>query len=114
MGSSLVVPGAVNAFTHESVDSASIFIPIYDINHAGVEEKFVNSIINFNQFSDQSMIHNTNSDIFRKWSGQSDFQFGFIPLGEQKMPKTLACNNVNNKSLIEGHHIVRKTGKPNF
>ena len=40
VGSSLVVPGAVNAMTHESVDSASDFIPIYDINHAGVEEKF--------------------------------------------------------------------------
>ena len=109
-----MVQGAVNALTHESVDSASDFIPIYDINHAGVEEKFANSIIHVNQFSDQSIIHNTDSDIFRKWSGQSDFQFGFIPLGEQKMPKTLACNNLNNKSLIEVHHIVRKTGKPNF
>ena len=108
-----MVPGAVNALTHDSVDSALDFIPIYDINHAGVEEIFANSIIHFNQFSDQSMIHNTDSDIFRKWRGQSDFQFGFIPLGEPKMPKTLACNNMNDKSLIEVHHI-RKTGKPNF
>ena len=112
--SSLVVPGVVNALTHDSADSALDFIPIYDINHAGGEEKFANSIIHFKQFSDQSMIHNTDSDIFRKWSGQSDFQFGFIPLREQKMPETLACKNVNNKSLIEVHHIVRKTGKPNF
>ena len=114
VGSSLVVPGMVNASTHDSADSALDFIPIYDINHAGVEEKFANSIIHFKQFSDQSTIHNTDSDTFRKWSGQSDFQFGFIPLGEQKMPETLACNNVNNRSLIEVHHIVRKTGKPNF
>ena len=32
-------------------------------------------VTHFNQFSDQSMVYNTDSDIFCKWSGQSDFQF---------------------------------------
>ena len=95
-GSSLVYPGMVNAPIHDSADSTSDFIPIYDINRAGVEEKFANSIIHFNQFSDQSMVYNTDSDIFRKWSGQSDFQFGFIPLGQQTLPENLAYSNVGN------------------
>ena len=61
------------------------------------------------QFPDQSMVCNTDSDIFRKWSSQSVFQFGFIPLGGQKMPENLAYNTVGNKSLIEVHEMVRKT-----
>ena len=109
-GSSLVVPGMMNALVHDSADSTSEFILIFFINHAGVEEKFTNSIIHFKQFKDQSMVYNTDSDIFRKWRGQSDFEFGFIPLREQKMPDTLAYSDVNNKSLIEVHHIVRRTG----
>ena len=60
------------------------------------------------------MVGNTDSDIFHKWSSQSDFQFGFIPLGEQKMAENLAYNTVGNKSLIEVHEMVRKTGKPNL
>ena len=30
------------------------------------------------------------------------------------MPENLAYRNVGIKSLIEVHHSVRKTGKPNF
>ena len=64
VGSSLAYPGVDNAPIHDSADSTSDFIPIYDINHVGVEEKCANSIIRFNQFSDQSMVYNTDSDIF--------------------------------------------------
>ena len=55
---------------------------------------------------------NTESDIFRNWNNQSDFQFGFIPLGEQKMPESLAYTALGDKSLIKS--MSGKTGKPNF
>ena len=55
-------------------------MPIYDVNYAGVEEKFVNSIMHFNQFSDHIDIADSQSHIFQLWREQSDFDFGFIPL----------------------------------
>ena len=54
------------------------------------------------------------SPIFKKWSEQLDFQFGFIPLGEQIVPHNLTCNTTSKKSFLEIHDAVRKTGKPNF
>ena len=68
VGSSLVYPGKVNTPLRDCADITLDFIPIYDINHAGVEEKIANSIIHFNQFTDQPMDGNTDSYIFRKWS----------------------------------------------
>ena len=62
-------------------------MPIYEANHAGVEEKFVNSIMHFNQFGDH--IGDFQSQIFQKWREESDFDFGFIPLVERQMPNTL-------------------------
>ena len=60
VGSSLAYPGMVNAPLRDCAD-----IQIYDINHADVEEKFANSIIHFNQFTDQSMVCNPDNGIFR-------------------------------------------------
>ena len=64
-----------------SRETTDELIPIYDIN-AGVEEKFVNSIMHFNQFDDQMAFDGSECQILRKWREQSDFNFGFIPLGE--------------------------------
>ena len=86
----------VDAPSRDCIGSTPKCIPIYDINHAGVEEKFANSIIHSGQFIDSMINNKKNCDIFQKWSGQSDFQFRFIPLGEN-----LAFSTVSSKSLIE-------------
>ena len=90
------------------------WMPIYGVNYAGVEEKFVNSIMHFNQFSDHIDIADSQSNIFQLWREQSDFDFGFIPLGEQQMSNTFDTNVIDTNNLIEIHEIVRKTKKPNF
>ena len=103
---------SVNATYANDPQLTDQFMPIYDVNHAGVEEKFVNSIMHFNQFGDHINIGDSQSSIFQKWREQSDFDFGFIPLGEQQMP--LETNVINTSNLIEIHEIVKQTKKPNF
>ena len=88
-------------------------VPLYDMNSIGVEEKFANSIMHFQQFNKSQVPIGADSQIFKKWSEQSDFQFGFIPLGEQVMPHDLTCDT-SEKSLLEIHDTVRQSGKPNF
>ena len=46
------------------------FFLIYDVNHAGVEEKFVNSIMHFNQFSDHIDTDDSQPLIFQQWPEQ--------------------------------------------
>ena len=90
------------------------FMPIYDVNHAGVEEKFVNSTMHFNQFSDHINFAGSQSQIFQQWREQCDFDFDFIPLGNQQVPNTFETNVIDTNNLIEIHEIVRRTKKPNF
>ena len=59
-------------------------------------------------------VADSQSQIFKHWRQQSDFEFGFIPLGEQQMPDTLQTNAIDTNDLIEIHKIVRQTKKPNF
>ena len=89
-------------------------IPIYDVNYAGVEEKFINSIMHFKQFGDQINIGDIQPQIFQNWREQSDFDFGFIPLGEQQMPNSFETTVIDTENLIEIHKIVKQTKKPNF
>ena len=90
------------------------YMLLYDVNHVGVEEKFVNSIMHHKQFGDQVHIGDNQCQIFQKWREQSDFDFGFIPLGEQLMPQNFEINVTDTDNLIEIHKIVKQTGKPNF
>ena len=87
---------------------------IYDATYVGVEGKFAHSIIHSRQFNGSPVSGGTDSQIFKKWREQSDFQFGFVPLGGQKMPQDLTINTVEANSLIEIHDKVKQTGKLNF
>ena len=89
-------------------------LPLYDVNSVGVEEKFANSIIHSKQFNESSIPLGVDSPIFKKWRSQSDFQFGFIPLGDQLMPTQSFHNSMPNGSLIDAHYVIRHSGKPNF
>ena len=111
-GSNLKNQSRVNSTINEKVGLDGP-VPLYDVNSIGVEEKFANSIMHFQQSNKSQVPIGANSQIFKEWSEQSDFQFGFIPLGEQVMPGDLTCNT-SKKSLLEIHDIVRQFGKPNF
>ena len=52
------------------------YMPLYDVNHVGVEEKFVNSIMHHKQFGDEVNVGDNQSQIFQKWREQSDFDLG--------------------------------------
>ena len=67
----------------------------------------MNSTMHFNQFDDQIVFDGSECQIFRKWHQQSEFNFGFIPLGEQLMSNTFEMNVTKTNSLIEIHEIVK-------
>ena len=98
LGSHLVNQDSMNSPLIDMARCEGI-TPLYDANSVGVEEKFANSIIHFQQLNKSQVPVGADSPIFKKWSEQSDFQFGFIPLGEQIMPHNLTCNT--NKILEE-------------
>ena len=100
---------SVNAVT----DKENELCPIYDVNNAGMEEKFVNTIIFANQ-GNKDLAQGVNMPIFNHWQQQVDFQFGFVPLGSQLIPSNATLCNSHDDSSIEIHKIVKKTGKPNF
>ena len=83
--------------------------PIYDVNNAGMREKFVYTIIFANQ-GNKDFAHCVNTPIFKQWQQQVDFQFGFVPLGGQLMLENLTLCNSQVYSPIEMHTIVKTTG----
>ena len=89
-------------------------LPLYDVNYTGVEDKFVNSILHMHQCSTSGDIGELASEIYNAWRHQSDFNFGFVPLGNQMLPKIVTVNEAKGKSPSQIHEIVRSTSKPNF
>ena len=87
---------------------------IYDISHAGVVDKFVNSILHANQFNLSESTHKVDTEIYNAWRCQSDFKFGFVPIDEQLLPDTLHISNASHSSPFRIHELVRSTNKPNF
>ena len=80
---------------------------IYDINHAGVVDKFVNSILHANQFNLSESTHKVDTDIYNAWRCQSDLKFGFVPIDEQLLPDTEHISNASHSSPFRIHEIVR-------
>ena len=103
-----------NNSTSEANDAKNDFCQIYDVNYAGVEDKFANSILHINQFKMLGISDQVDTEIYNTWRRQSDFDFGFIPIGEQWLPDTQVVNDAMGKSPFEIHELVRSTGRPNF
>ena len=103
------VQGSVNEGKGKNLQ----FTPIFDINYTGIEDKFANSSLHVNQFTKNS-ISNVNTAIHRKWRDQSQFNFDFVPLHEQKLPNTGVVNGDRGTSLFELHDLVKKSGVPNY
>ena len=100
--------------TSNENDTKGEFRPIYDINYAGVADKFVNSILHANQFNLSENTDKVDTEIYNAWRHQSDFKFGFVLIDKQLLPDTEYTSNVMGRSPFRIHEIVRSTNKPNF
>ena len=104
--------GGVNGDkVHATQTAPSNSQAIYDVNNQGVLDKFVNSIFHANQFI--GIIPYVDTEIYHKWRDQSQFNFGFVPLGDQILPDNLKVNNSKGLNPLEMHEIVKATNKPN-
>ena len=72
----------------------------------------MHSILNIT--SDKKSWRNTNSEVTKAWRSQTDFEFGFIPLGELQEASSGVINELPNYCPITAHNIVANSGKPNF
>ena len=98
----------------EDSDVRSNLHQIYDVNYIGIEDKFANSILHVNQLQLVGATDTVNTEIYNAWCRQSDFDFGFVPIGEQLLPNTQVINDTMGRSPFEIHDLVRSTGSPNF
>ena len=89
-------------------------IPLFDINHMVVEDKFANSILHVHRLLHNEQIEGANSETYNAWRRQSDFDFGFVPLSDQMVSNVSTINHVEDKSPLQIHDLVRATNKPNF
>ena len=71
-----------------------------------------NLFLHANQFS--GIIPDVDTEIYHKWFDQSEFKFGFVPLGDQILPKNFTVNNSKGLNPLETHKIVKATNKPNY
>ena len=86
---------------------------LYDCQFAGVEDKFVNSILhNNNHKRSLDAVHTC--AIFQQWEKQTNFKFGFIPCSEQELPVVTDRTSPVGLSFFNAHALVRATGRPNY
>ena len=113
MGKAPIHRGSVNNVEVSSPGNEhDNFTPIYDVNNVGIVDKFVNSILHVSQFNGN--IPDVDIEIFHKWHSQSEFNFGFVPLGSQVLPDIVQNNNSQGLNPLEMHAMVKATKKPNY
>ena len=100
--------------TNNKNDNKGELCPIYDINYAGVADKFVNSILHANLFNLSENTDKVDTEIYKAWHRQSNFKFGFVPIDEQLLPVIKHTSNVMGRSPFTIHEIVKSTNEPNF
>ena len=104
---------SVNTETRNVTSSQEI--PIYNVNYSAIEDKFASSIIHVNSHKGVGAGHlDIDTEIYKKGRVQSQFDFGYIPIDEQKMPRNLQINRHEDASPLDIHDIVKATGAPNF
>ena len=83
---------------------------IFDIN--GLEDKYLNSILNrschFTSTPDCDL------ESYKNWKAQSDFDFGFIPMGEFRFSESEEIHEMLHYCPIKAHAMVKQYKKPNF
>ena len=68
-------------------------VPLFDINHMGVEDKFANSILHVHRLLHNEQLEGANSKTYNAWRRQSDFDFGFVPLSDQMVSNVSTINH---------------------
>ena len=63
-----------------------VFPPHSKVDTVGIEDKFANSILHAGSFG-RNVPNNIDTQIHHKWREQSQFNFGFVPIDEQKCQK---------------------------
>ena len=75
------------AVPHTTIESHNNGLALlYDTQLAGIEDKFVNTILSGIKTKQSPNSLFNESDIYKEWEKQSDFQFGFVPHSAQVMP----------------------------
>ena len=87
---------------------------LYDTQLAGIEDKFVNTIISGIKTKQSPNSLFNESDIYKDWEKQSDFKFGFIPHSAQVMPSEDHVCSPEGRSVFNIRALVRATGVPNY
>ena len=87
--------------------------PIYDVNLAGIKDKFTSALYNVGTRGVKCQDQN-NCPLFRQWQNQSQFQFGFIPLEEQIMPDSSVVGHLLTSMLSSEPRTNLTTWKPGF
>ena len=86
-------------------------IKLYDIN--GLEDKYINSIL-IRPCHDIENVANCNAKSYKMWKIQTDFEFGFIPLGEFRLSDSTEVHVISDYCPIKAHNIVKSFHKPNY
>ena len=90
-------------------DSTDQKMRIFDIN--GLEDKYLNTILNR---SCHSKIPNCDTQLYAKWKAQSEFNFGFIPMGEFQLSESREIHEMSPYCPIKAHFTVKQHQKPNY
>ena len=82
---------------------------IFDVK--GLEDKYLNTIFNR---SCSPKILNCDTQSYEAWKVQSDFNFGFIPMGEFQLSESQEIHEMSHYCPIKAHFIVKQYQKPNY
>ena len=105
-------PDIVDRKNVENVDKVrSEKMKLYDIN--GLEDKYISSIL-IRSCHDRKNVINCNAKSYKIWKSQTDFKFGFIPLGEFQLSDSSEVHVISDYCPIKAHAIVKSFQKPNY
>ena len=105
----------VVSIPHTTIESHNNGLALlYDTQLAGIEDKFVNTILSGIKRKQSPNSLFNESDIYKEWGKQSDFQFGFVPHSAQVMLAEDYVCSPEGRSVFNIHALVRATGVPNY
>ena len=82
---------------------------LYDMNGL----KYINFIL-IRSCHDIKNVANCNAKSYTMWKSQTDFEFGFIPLGEFRLSDSTEVHVISDYCPIKAHNIVKSFHKPNY
>ena len=84
---------------------------IFDIN--GLDDKYSSSIL-IKSCHEGKSVPTCNVITHELWKSKTDFNFGFIPLGDFRLSDSNEINYMANYCPITAHKIVKQYNKPNY